>query len=97
VDRQGKSFASTVEAKQWPIFGIQWHAERNQYHFKPSYLIDHSRAAVRAMFDVATLFVAEALKSAHSFPSQDVLQASLIENAPALNTGYGVVEYYFRP
>lgn len=94
VDRQGKAFASTVEAKAWPIFGIQWHAERNQFHFLPRYLIDHSRAAVRAMFDVATLMVSEALQSSHAYPSQDVLQAALIETTLALNVGYGVVEYY---
>lgn len=34
----GKTFISLVEAKEWPMYGIQFHAERNQFQFKPSAL-----------------------------------------------------------
>lgn len=31
----GVAFISTMEAKEWPIYGVQWHPERNQYEFYP--------------------------------------------------------------
>jgi gamma-glutamyl hydrolase len=102
LDRKGKAFASTVQAKDWPIYGVQWHAERNQFQFLPSYAIDHSRAAVRAMFDVASFMVSEMLTESsrsttpHSFASEALLQATLIENALSINVGFGVMEYYFN-
>lgn len=49
------------------------------------------------MFDVANMFVSEALKSNHAFPSQDLLQASLIENYPALNVGYAPLSSIVTP
>jgi len=94
-DRKGRTFVSTVEAMDWPIYGIQWHAERNQFEFRPSYDIDHSRDAVRAMFDVANILVTEAMKNSHAFPSETVLQASLMENFHAMNNGFGTQEFYF--
>jgi hypothetical protein len=57
--------------------------------------IDHSQEAKRAMFDVASFFVSETLKSKHSFPSESLLQASLIENAVAINVGYLVPRHLY--
>ncbi len=31
VDRQGVEFVSTFEAFKYPIFGVQWHPEKNIY------------------------------------------------------------------
>jgi len=33
VDRKGKPFASTYEAKDWPLYGVQWHPERNAFEW----------------------------------------------------------------
>lgn len=52
------------------------------------YAIDHSEASVRAMHDVAMFFVREAKLNAHSFPSEDELQAALMANYPRINLGY---------
>lgn len=30
VDRKGSPFVSTIEGKSVPVYGAQWHAERNQ-------------------------------------------------------------------
>lgn len=30
-DRKGRPFVSTIEAKEYPIFGVQWHPEKNRY------------------------------------------------------------------
>jgi len=92
-DRNGSTFISTVEAKNWPIYGAQWHGEKI-YNFEPTYQIDHSRAAWNAMNNVAAFLVDEAKKNAHQFTSQDALQATLIDNNMLLNIGFGAEEYY---
>mmetsp|Transcript_31758 Transcript_31758/g.69470 ORF Transcript_31758/g.69470 Transcript_31758/m.69470 type:complete len:327 (+) Transcript_31758:45-1025(+) len=59
-DRAGKAFLSTMEAKDYPIFGAQWHAERNLFEWKASQDVDHSPAAVRANAWAGLSFVADA-------------------------------------
>ncbi len=36
VDRQGVEFVSTIEAFNYPIFGTQWHPEKNTYEYNYS-------------------------------------------------------------
>jgi gamma-glutamyl hydrolase len=31
VDRKGRPFVSTMEAREYPIFGVQWHPEKNRF------------------------------------------------------------------
>jgi anthranilate/para-aminobenzoate synthase component II len=33
ADRKGKVFVSSIEAKQYPIYGVQYHPERVQFEF----------------------------------------------------------------
>jgi gamma-glutamyl hydrolase len=35
-DRNGKAFVSTIEAKNYPIYGVQWHPERKKNYYKLS-------------------------------------------------------------
>jgi len=32
-DRQGVDFVSSIEAKDFPIYGTQWHPEKNAYEW----------------------------------------------------------------
>jgi len=49
VDRKGKPFGSTIEAKHYPFYGIQWHAERNQFEWDTQELVSHIPIAIRTM------------------------------------------------
>ena len=31
VDRKGRPFVSTIESKKYPIYGVQWHPEKNRF------------------------------------------------------------------
>jgi gamma-glutamyl hydrolase len=33
VDRQGKPFVSVMEAKKWPVYGIQFHPEKANFEW----------------------------------------------------------------
>jgi len=61
-------FVSAMEAKNYPIWGTQFHAEKNLYEWlKPSLL--HSSDAIKASQYFARFFVDEARKSHHNFSS----------------------------
>jgi gamma-glutamyl hydrolase len=46
-DREGRTFISTIEAHNgWPIYGSQWHPEKNIWEWTPEEVINHSLDAV---------------------------------------------------
>ncbi|KAG9347972.1 hypothetical protein JZ751_003991, partial [Albula glossodonta] len=51
-------FVSTMEAKDLPIYGTQWHPEKNAFEWTRPY-IPHSPYAVKATFFMAEFFVNE--------------------------------------
>uniref|UniRef100_A0A4W4DVG0 folate gamma-glutamyl hydrolase n=2 Tax=Electrophorus electricus TaxID=8005 RepID=A0A4W4DVG0_ELEEL len=72
-------FVSTMEAYDWPIYGTQWHPEKNAFEWTRSY-IPHSAPAVKTTFYMAHFFVNEARKSLHRFSSKEEEQKALIYN-----------------
>ncbi|NXE92120.1 GGH hydrolase, partial [Menura novaehollandiae] len=80
-------FISTMEAYRYPIYGIQWHPEKNPFEWKNSSGIPHSPSAVRAAYYMADFFVNEARKSLHHFSSEDEETKELIYNYNPVYTG----------
>ncbi|XP_037312335.2 gamma-glutamyl hydrolase-like [Pungitius pungitius] len=72
-------FVSTVEAFDYPIYGTQWHPEKNAFEWRQPY-IPHSPAAVRISFYTAQFFVNEARKNFHRFESEEEERKALIYN-----------------
>lgn len=85
-DRDGRYFISTFEGKEYPIYGIQWHAEKPQFEWNPDEVINHSPEAIEAMQYMQRFFINEARKSTHSFKSQALLDSMLIYNYPLVYT-----------
>ena len=85
----GEVFVSTMEAYNYPFYGLQWHPEKNNFEWslkEGSYTnTPHSPNAVRASIETALFFVQEARKSSHVFPEEE--QSQLIYSAPILYTG----------
>ncbi|NWW76713.1 GGH hydrolase, partial [Climacteris rufus] len=90
-------FVSTMEAREYPIYGVQWHPEKNPFEWKPSPGIPHSPSAVRAAYYMADFFVNEARKSLHHFSSEDEEEKELIYNYKPVFTGTSSVfqQVYF--
>ncbi|XP_041823616.1 gamma-glutamyl hydrolase [Melanotaenia boesemani] len=79
-------FVSTVEAYTYPIYGTQWHPEKNAFEWTKPY-IPHSPSAVKTTFYMAEFFVNEARKSFHRFESQEEENKALIYNYSPVYTG----------
>ncbi|XP_029314080.1 gamma-glutamyl hydrolase-like [Cottoperca gobio] len=79
-------FVSTVEAYDYPIYGTQWHPEKNSFEWTRSY-IPHSSSAVKITFYMAEFFVSEARKNFHRFESEEKEREALIYNYSPVHTG----------
>ncbi|XP_036452336.1 gamma-glutamyl hydrolase [Colossoma macropomum] len=81
-----KEFVSTMEAYDFPIYGTQWHPEKNAFEWTHPY-IPHTPSAIKTTFYMAYFFVNEAKKSLHRFASQKEEQKALIYNYSPTYTG----------
>ncbi|XP_023650260.1 gamma-glutamyl hydrolase [Paramormyrops kingsleyae] len=80
TNNDGKvEFVSTIEAKDYPIYGTQWHPEKNAFEWTRPY-IPHSPSAVKAAFFMADFFVNEARKNFHRFANAKDESQALIYN-----------------
>jgi len=96
-DREGKEFVSTMEGKNLPVYGTQWHPERPQFEWEPNIGLDHSLDAVYAMQYVSNFFIQESRKSNHSFANQNEEDKVLIYAYTPVYIGDGQQIYYFPP
>ena len=101
-DRAGTAFVSTIEAKKYPIFGSQWHPEKNTFEWQmvdgvPYEAIDHSFDAVIIAQYTANFFVEQARNSNHKFKDSTIEGNSLIYNYEAVRTSGDFVQKYFFP
>jgi gamma-glutamyl hydrolase len=103
VDRKGREFVSTIEAKAMPLYGTQWHPEKNNFEWgdskdgTPYEVINHSPEAVAASQALANFLVGEARRSEHKYATPADEAAALIYNYNATKTGPSFVqEYYFH-
>jgi len=83
-DRGQVPFASTIEARRYPIFATQWHPERSLYEWGPTEDINHSPAAVRIVQLVADALVRNSRLSRHRFPSPDAEAVASIYNSQVM-------------
>jgi len=79
-DRVGTPFASVMEGKNYPVYGVQFHPERNAFEWNVHENIDHSRQAIRASQYFGDFFVDEARKNDHKFSSKKNEKDALIYN-----------------
>ncbi|XP_072234829.1 gamma-glutamyl hydrolase [Leuresthes tenuis] len=79
-------FVSTFEAYDYPIYGTQWHPEKNAFEWTRPY-IPHSPSAVKTTFYMAEFFVSEARRSFHRFKSVEEENKALIYNYNPVYTG----------
>ncbi|KAM6971634.1 gamma-glutamyl hydrolase [Tautogolabrus adspersus] len=90
-------FVSTMEAYDYPIYGAQWHPEKNAFEWREPY-IPHSSSAIKTTFYMAEFFVNEARKNLHRFDSEEDEKKALIYNySPVYTESRSVFEqiYYF--
>ncbi|XP_041045515.1 gamma-glutamyl hydrolase [Carcharodon carcharias] len=80
VDSWGIEFVSTIEARNYPIYGVQWHPEKNLFEWCRKKKIPHSPNAVELSLFLAEFFVNEARKNWHQFSDETEEENALIYN-----------------
>ncbi len=84
TDRKGNAFTSTIEAQNYPVYGVQWHPERPQFEWGTDGTntdpINHDMHAISCSQYVANFYIAEARKNNNRFPSLKEETAALIYN-----------------
>lgn len=86
VDRQGVEFISVIEGKKYPVYGIQFHPEKNNFEYgeypdgSPFEVIDHSYEAIFASQYFANFFINEARKNDLRFKDPKIEKKALIYN-----------------
>lgn len=97
-DISGSTFVSTMQGKHYPIYGLQWHPEKNAFEWSGH--INHSPDAIAAMQYMADFTVGEARKNFQSFSDPTTEFNSLIYNyCPTYTAGIStsfVQSYIFR-
>ncbi|KAK2837793.1 hypothetical protein Q5P01_015005 [Channa striata] len=78
VAENGVHFVSTIEGKQYPFYGVQWHPEVNRFQWDRTRNFPHSRHAVQLSSLLAEFFVNEGRKSLHQFENPEEEASSLI-------------------
>eukprot|EP00730_Choanoeca_flexa_P013843 TRINITY_DN5784_c0_g1_i2.p1 TRINITY_DN5784_c0_g1~~TRINITY_DN5784_c0_g1_i2.p1 ORF type:complete len:307 (+),score=84.73 TRINITY_DN5784_c0_g1_i2:1-921(+) len=86
VDQAGKEFVSTFEGKHYPVYGTQWHPEKNTYEFGQGQNTLHTSHAIELTFDMAHFFVDQARQSQHVY-SEEELSKDIIWNYTPIYTG----------
>lgn len=101
-DRKGTEFVSSIEAFNYPIYGVQWHPEKNIFEWGmtdegiPKEAINHSPHGVEVAEYMADFFVQQCRNSTHKFANAAQETNALIYNYPAVYTsGSFVSTYYF--
>jgi gamma-glutamyl hydrolase len=88
-DRNGNRFVSIVEAWDYPIYGTQFHPEKNLYEWDITAPIPHGKNAVKMATYLADYFASEARRNPNQFITEEELKPWLIYNwDPLFLDGY---------
>eukprot|EP00697_Spironema_sp_BW2_P017805 gnl/Spiro4/9612_TR5101_c1_g1_i1.p1 gnl/Spiro4/9612_TR5101_c1_g1~~gnl/Spiro4/9612_TR5101_c1_g1_i1.p1 ORF type:complete len:388 (+),score=106.95 gnl/Spiro4/9612_TR5101_c1_g1_i1:31-1164(+) len=97
VDRNGKAFISSLEGKNYPVYGVQWHPERSMFEWDPTEAADHSDMTIDVMAYIARFFVNETRRNLQHYPSYTAEINAVIENFPLKVMASGSQYYFFGP
>ncbi|KAG7155350.1 Gamma-glutamyl hydrolase-like [Homarus americanus] len=84
-DDDGLEYVSTVEHRHLPIYGFQWHPEKNIFEWGFD-SIPHTLDAIRSSQYIANFFVEKARLNNQTFPTEEEEIAALIYNHSPIYT-----------
>lgn len=87
IDDEGMEFVSTMEAKRYPFYSMQWHPEKSAFEWNPGKKIPHDATTIEFNYFISKFMVNEAKLNDHSFESETTEQNALIYNYYPVYTG----------
>jgi gamma-glutamyl hydrolase len=94
-DMDGASFVSTIEARDYPIYGVQHHPEKSAFVWREEIPINHTPEAIAVAQYYANFFVQEARKNNRKFVSKEAEYAALIYRHKSHEVSESFMECYF--
>jgi len=97
VDKNGKTFISTMEGKKYPFYGTQWHPEKAEFEWKKDKKFNHSKDSIEFNSWTSRFFVSECRKNNQHFSdTSSETKALIYQYEPTYNPdGYFVQTYLF--
>lgn len=102
TDPKGMPFVSSMEAPDYPFYGVQYHPEKNTFEWRLQsdgalyQNIPHSIEAIELTHQLAKVFLLDARQNDHAFPSEADEEAALIWQYPVVYEPEGsFVQMYF--
>jgi len=97
-DSNKLEYLSTIEAKNYPFIGTQFHPEKNIFEWAEESVdnIPHSKDAVAVSLYYSTYFVNLARQSHHSFPDRATEESHLVYNYHPMYTGRMQLDWTFQ-
>lgn len=86
-DWNGFEFISSIEHRDYPFYGVQFHPEKNLYEWVRNKNISHTSSAIKASQYFAQFFVSEARRSTNSFRDAKTEDQFVIYNFNVTFTG----------
>eukprot|EP00727_Mastigamoeba_balamuthi_P000873 m51a1_g10783 putative gamma-glutamyl hydrolase (325) ;mRNA; r:55091-56607 len=96
-DRKGVEFISTVEGRELPVFGVQWHPERPPFVWSDVEASPHCEAAIDAAHWVGRAFARAARQNTNRFPSREEEDAAVVWSQLAPTAEGSTQTFYFPP
>jgi gamma-glutamyl hydrolase len=82
-DLAGRRFVSTIESRRYPIFGVQWHPEKNAFEWRENTTIPHTKDAVQVMQYMANFFADQGRQNTNHFDSlEDEVENLIYQYTP---------------
>jgi len=80
TDDNGKEFIAAMEAKEYPVYTVQYHPERVLSESKNKSVFSHPEEAIEAILHQGKIFIDEARKNKQRFVSEAVKELFLLDN-----------------
>jgi gamma-glutamyl hydrolase len=93
--KNGTVFVGSVEAKNYPIYGVQFHPEKIPYVWWDNINVSHTQVSVVLEQRLGNFFNREARRNFHSFADTNLLNSLLIYNFDSVKVPDSFMKCYF--
>ncbi|CAF1181881.1 unnamed protein product [Rotaria sordida] len=100
-DLERRTFVSTIESRRYPVFGVQWHPEKNAFEWRVNTTIPHTKDSVDVMQYMANFLNNQTRQNMNHFDSlEDELKYLIYQYTPEFTdldkTHFQQIYYFYE-